>query len=70
MRKLRSRVNFFLIYKKKKMHRSSGYHDCRKTKLTGTAIYLLRANSILTSPETAGIQNVLNFPQLSQEQVV
>jgi hypothetical protein len=52
------------------MHRSSGYHDCRKTKLTGTAIYLLRANSILTSPETAGIQNVLNFPQLSQEQVV
>lgn len=35
---------------------------------THTAIYLLRANIILQSPQTSGTQKVLHFPQTSQKQ--
>lgn len=36
---------------------------------THTATYLLRANTvILQNTKTSGTQNVLNFPQASQEQ--
>lgn len=35
---------------------------------THTATYLLRANTSLQNSKTSGTQNVLNFPQVSQEQ--
>ena len=35
---------------------------------THTAIYFLRANTILQSPKTSDTQNILKFPQISQEQ--
>ena len=35
---------------------------------THTAVYFLRASTILQSPKTSGTQNVPKFPQISQEQ--
>lgn len=35
---------------------------------THMVIYFLGANTILQTPKTSGTQNVLRFPQISQEQ--
>lgn len=35
---------------------------------THTAVYFLRANTILQSPQTSGTQKVLHFPQTFQKQ--